>query len=543
MSKFILITGGVVSSLGKGIAAASIGCILEAHGYTVSNIKIDPYLNYDPGTMSPYQHGEVYVTEDGAETDLDLGHYERFTSATLTSLNSLTNGKILSRVIEKERRGDFAGETIQYIPHVTDEIKRQLKAVGDTGVDFVIAELGGTVGDLEGMTFLEAFRQFSIEERGNVMNIHLALAPYLKAAGEIKTKPVQNSAKMLWNLGIAADVILVRAEHPLERSALDKIALFCNVTSDNVFQAVDVTNIYQIPAMYAEQGLDKAILNKFRMQSRKKSEFLSDWKQLLKRIEKVEDTNKCPQVSIAVVGKYTELQDAYKSIYESLKHASYCTGVKVNVVKFNSETLTEHDETRLKQMSGILVPGGFGNRGIEGKIRAAQIARENKIPYFGICLGLQIAVIEFARNVAHLQDVNSTEFAPNCKNPVISMMEEQKKVKKLGGTMRLGAFSCELSKDSKAIQAYKSKVITERHRHRFEFNNKYRLAFKKLGLNITGKNPDLQLAEMVEIADHPWFVGCQFHPEFKSKPLNPHPLFVAFIDATNKSSNEVKNGL
>ena len=535
MAKYIFVTGGVVSSLGKGIASASIGKLLESKGLKVSLIKCDPYINVDPGTMNPYQHGEVYVTDDGAETDLDLGHYERFTNAKLTTDNNITTGKIYHSVISKERNGDYLGKTVQIIPHITDEIMSNIKKVAyGRKIDVVIVEIGGTVGDIEGLPFLEAIRQLRLElGKEYAINIHVTLVPYIKTAGETKTKPTQHSVGTLREIGIIPDIILCRTEKHLSNQAKEKIALFCNVDKEAVISAVDVKNIYEVPLSLKEEGLDKLIVKLLNLKCEDGNLF--DWEEkVLKHLNKPSR-----KVHIAVVGKYITLQDAYKSIYESLVHGSIANGAELIIEKVDSEDI-EKDGTEkyLKGVNGILVPGGFGHRGIEGKIKAVQYARKNKIPFFGICLGMQIAVIEFARNVCGLKNANSTEFNKNTKHPVISLLEEQKKIKDKGATMRLGAYECNLKKDTHASSVYKKEKIKERHRHRYEFNNKYKQVMGKNGMIFSGVNPQRKLVEIIELKSHPWFVACQFHPEFQSKPDKPHPLFLAFIEHSLKSAKK-----
>ena len=527
-TKYIFVTGGVVSSLGKGIASACIGKLLETRGLKVSVIKCDPYINVDPGTMNPYQHGEVYVTDDGAETDLDLGHYERFTNAKLGKHNNITTGKVYYSVIHKERKGEYLGNTVQVIPHITDEIKNGIREASQKDdLDVVIVEIGGTVGDIEGLPFLEAIRQFSLEEReGDVIFMHLTLVPFIKSAGEIKTKPTQHSVGKLREIGIQPDILLCRSEKPLSKEAVGKIALFCNVHKDNVIQAMDVGTIYEIPLIFEKQGLDKLIIKKLRLRSRKGD--LKKWK------EKVVDRIKEPRrkVRIAVVGKYITLQDAYKSIYEALIHGGIANNAEVEIKRVDSEKITsEGAKKHLSDVDGILVPGGFGYRGIEGKIKAIKYAREKGVPFFGICLGMQTAVIEFARNVCGLKGANSTEFDKNTRHPVISLLEEQRKIKNKGGTMRLGAYRCNIKKNSKSSEAYKQTVVNERHRHRYEFNNKYKSVMKTKGLVFSGTHPKGDLVEIIELKSHPWFVACQFHPEFQSKPDRAHPLFSNFVKA------------
>ncbi|MDD5618049.1 MAG: CTP synthase [Candidatus Omnitrophica bacterium] len=529
MAKYIFITGGVVSSLGKGIASASIGKLLESMGLKVTILKCDPYINVDPGTMNPYQHGEVYVTDDGAETDLDLGHYERFTNAKFSKDNNITTGKIYYSVITKERRGDYLGKTVQIIPHITDEIKSEIKKASyGRRVDVVIVEIGGTVGDIEGLPFLEAIRQLKLElGKDYAINIHVTLVPYIKSAGEIKTKPTQHSVGTLREIGIMPDIIICRTEIPLSKDAKDKIALFCNVDSEAVITAVDVKSIYEVPLTFKQEGLDKLVSRFLNLKCGPID--LRDWED--KVIKRINSPSK--QIQIAVVGKYIILQDAYKSIYEALCHGSLANDTRLIIKKIDSEDIEKNGaDEYLKDVQGILVPGGFGNRGIEGKIKAAQYARENNIPYFGICLGMQIAVIEFARNACGLKNANSTEFNKNTKFPVISLLEEQKKVKTKGGTMRLGAYKCRLIKNTKSYQAYKKEMIAERHRHRYEFNNAYRKIMQNKGMIFSGINPQANLVEIIELKNHPWFIACQFHPEFKSKPDKPHPLFIGFIKAS-----------
>lgn len=528
MSKYIFVTGGVVSSLGKGIAAASIGKLLESRGLKVTIIKCDPYINVDPGTMNPYQHGEVYVTEDGAETDLDLGHYERFTNARLTKDNNITTGKIYYSVISKERRGDYLGKTVQIIPHITDEIKSNIKKASfGQRVDVVIVEIGGTVGDIEGLPFLEAIRQLKLElGRDYAINIHVTLVPYVKSAGEIKTKPTQHSVGTLREIGISADIILCRTEKRLSKEAREKIALFCNVDKEAVIPAIDVKSIYEVPLSFRKEGLDKLIVRLLNLKCGDGD--LSDWENRV--LKKLKSSSK--EVRIAVVGKYIALQDAYKSIYEALIHGAISNDARLILKKVDSEDIEKGEvEKYFRGVQGILVPGGFGHRGIEGKIKAVQFARENKISFFGICLGMQIAVIEFARNVCGLKKANSTEFNKNTKFPVISLLEEQEKVSVKGATMRLGAYECRLKKDTKARETYGSEKILERHRHRYEFNNEYKKVMKKNDMVFSGVHPQGNLVEIIELKSHPWFVACQFHPEFKSKPGIPHPLFRDFIES------------
>lgn len=525
-SKFIFITGGVVSSLGKGIASTTIGALLESRGIKVNLLKFDPYINVDPGTMSPFQHGEVYVTDDGAETDLDLGHYERFCNVTLSRRNNYTTGQIYDTILTKERKGEFLGKTVQVIPHITNEIKSKVMALSDTA-DIVMVEIGGTVGDIESLPFLEAIRQFAYDVgRENVLYVHLTLVPYIKAAGEFKTKPTQHSVKELRAIGIQPDILLCRCEKELNDEMREKISLFCNVKKEAVFSAVDVANIYELPILYAKQGVDEIIAKYLNIWSR--SAGLKKWEVICEKI-----SNPKGKVKIGIVGKYVDLKESYKSLNEALFHGGIENQHKVELVYVDSERLEKGELTvdALKECDGILVPGGFGLRGVEGKIAAAKYARENKIPYFGICLGMQIATVEFARNICGMDKAHSVEFDDMTEFPVIDFMEEQKKVKKLGGTMRLGAYNCLVEKESLAFAAYGSESISERHRHRLEYNSKYENDLVSKGLRITGRDKETGLVEIVEIKDHPWFLGCQFHPEFKSKPFSPHPLFVAFIKA------------
>ncbi len=527
--KYIFITGGVISSLGKGIASASIGKLLESRGLKVTLIKCDPYINVDAGTMNPYQHGEVYVTEDGAETDLDLGHYERFTNACIGRDNNITTGKIYYSVIIKERRGDYLGKTVQVIPHITDEIKKMIRKVCENkNIDIAIVEIGGTVGDIESLPFLEAIRQMGLEVgESNALYIHLTLVPFIKSAQELKTKPTQHSVGRLREIGIQPDILLCRCERGLTKEAKEKIALFCNVKPEAVIPALDVDTIYEIPLIYKRAGLDKLIIEKFNICCSDGN--LKKWEnEVVKRI-------KHPKryTQIAVVGKYITLQDAYKSIYEALIHGGIAVDACVDIKKIDSEEILKKGaESLLRGVKGILVPGGFGYRGIEGKIKAIQYARENKIPFLGICLGMQTAVIEFARNVCGLKKANSTEFNRKTPYPVISLLSEQKGVKFKGGTMRLGAYLCVVKKGTKTFQAYKNTKIWERHRHRYEFNNRYKKIMTSKGLVISGVHPRGNLVEIIELKDHPFFVACQFHPEFKSKPDKAHPLFRAFIEAS-----------
>ncbi len=528
MAKYIFITGGVVSSLGKGIASASIGKLLESRGLKITLQKCDPYINVDPGTMNPYQHGEVYVTEDGTETDLDLGHYERFTGVTMGKENNVTTGMIYHSVITKERRGDFLGGTVQVVPHITNEIIASIRKVA-TGkeTDVVICEIGGTVGDIESLPFLEAIRQFRHHlGRANAINIHLTLVPYIKAAHELKTKPTQHSVGKLREIGIQPDILICRTEKPLSKKLKAKIALFCNVDEDAVIEARDVKDIYEVPVLFQEQGLDKITLRLLELRCEEGD--LTQWRKNV--VERALHPAGC--VRIVVVGKYVELHDAYKSIDEALKHGGVANNVAVDIKKIDAEDIElKGAEKYLKGVSGILVPGGFGLRGIEGKIEAIRYARENKIPFLGICLGMQCAVIEFARNVCSLKKANSTEFDKSTPYPVISLLEEQKRVKTMGGTMRLGASPCKLKRGTLASSVYGKDRISERHRHRYEFDNQYRRPMEQKGLVVSGTTPDLRLVEIIELQEHPFFLASQFHPEFKSKPDNCHPLFRGFVRA------------
>ncbi len=524
-TKYVFVTGGVVSGLGKGIAAASLGALIEAHGYSLTMLKIDPYVNVDPGTMSPFQHGEVYVTDDGAETDLDLGHYERFTSVTMSRKNNFTTGKIYQAVIEKERRGDYLGKTVQVIPHITDEIKANIRALGGE-VDFVIVEIGGTVGDIESLPFLEAIRQFRTEVgRGNAINLHVTLVPYIKASDELKTKPTQHSVKELLKIGIQPDVLLCRTGRPLPDELREKIALFCNVEPRAVIPGQDADTIYEVPLRLATEGLDDIVLELLNLP--KGTRDLTRWRQVVDTVRQPEG-----EVSIGIVGKYVDLTDSYKSLNEALVHGGIANRVKVNLVFIDSESLEGSGyPEQLFEVDGILVPGGFGKRGIEGMIRAIEFARGRKVPYFGICLGLQTAIIEFARNVCGLAEANSTEFASEPPYKVIYKMRELVGVDQMGGTMRLGKYPCRLTPGSLAWKAYGADEVWERHRHRYEVNPEYVPLFEERGLSVSGKSPDRIFVEVIELPDHPWFLACQFHPEFKSRPYGPHPLFVSFIAA------------
>ena len=531
-TKYIFVTGGVTSSLGKGIIAASLAKLLQSSGFSVTIQKLDPYINVDPGTLNPYEHGECFVTNDGAETDLDLGHYERFLNIPTSQANNVTTGKIYQTVINKERRGDYLGKTVQIIPHITDEIKRRIKILGETGdYDIVITEIGGTVGDIESLPYIEAVRQLQWDlGDSNAIVIHLTLVPYLAAAKELKTKPTQHSVKELMQSGVSPDILVCRTEHHLNDSIKSKLALFCNVKKEAIIESIDAKTIYDVPNLMLKEGLDKVVLKKLDLTTDKKPT-LEAWNKFLNKYNNPKDT-----VEIGLVGKYVELQDAYKSIIESLGHAGALNEVKVNIHAIHSENLNTNVATELNGLNGIIVAPGFGDRGIEGKINAVHFARENNIPFFGICLGMQMAVIEFARNILHLKNANSTEMNVNTPYPVIDLMEEQKKITEKGGTMRLGAWNCKIEKNSKVYQAYNSELISERHRHRYEFNNDYLKQLTEAGLKATGVNPETGLVEIIEIPSHPWFVGVQYHPEYKSTVLNPHPLFVEFIKAclTNK---------
>ncbi|MBI5417465.1 CTP synthase [Candidatus Poribacteria bacterium] len=535
--KYIFITGGVVSSLGKGIAAASIGCLLESHGLKISIMKLDPYINVDPGTMSPFQHGEVFVTDDGAETDLDLGHYERYTQAVLTKNNNVTTGKIYYSVINKERHGDYLGGTVQVVPHITDEIKSGIsKVANESDADVVIVEIGGTVGDIESLPFIESIRQFKYDVgKENVIYVHLTLVPYIKAAGEIKTKPTQHSVKTLQENGIQPDILLCRTEKNLAPEIKKKIALFCNVDKECVIQAIDVETVYEIPLIFHQDGLDQNILRLLNLKAGQEN--LSKWIEVVNKVKNPKNT-----VNIGVVGKYIELQDAYKSINEALIHGGLGNDCKVHVKWIDAELIyNEGPEKHLQNISGILVPGGFGERGVIGKIRTIQYVRENKIPYFGICLGMQCAVIEFARNVCGLTDAHSFEFNKQTAHPVINLLENQKNVENYGGTMRLGAYPCKIKDNTLLKKIYNnSELIHERHRHRYEVNYKYLDILTGKGMVISGVSPDNALVEVIELADHPYFIAVQFHPEFKSKPTAPHPLFNAFIKASLKKQKRIK---
>ncbi|WP_299824204.1 CTP synthase [Phascolarctobacterium succinatutens] len=534
-TKYIFVTGGVVSSLGKGITAASLGRLLKSRGYRVTIQKFDPYINIDPGTMSPYQHGEVFVTDDGAETDLDLGHYERFIDINLSKNSNTTTGKIYQSVINKERRGDYLGGTVQVIPHITNEIKERVFRVGQQdNADFVITEIGGTVGDIESLPFLEAIRQVKKDVgKNDVLYIHVTLVPYISAAGELKTKPTQHSVKELRSIGISPDILVCRSEKPISKEMREKMAMFCDVDPDAVIQNLTARSIYEVPMLMEEQGLDTIVLRKLEMEDKPKD--MQGWHDMVARILKKYDK----KVTIAVVGKYVALQDAYISITESLRHAAVANEAELDIHWVNAEEIEADDTDMAKVMAGvdgILVPGGFGNRGIEGKIKAIQYAREHKIPFFGICLGMQCAVIEFARHVCGMADANSSEFNPNSTHPVIDLMPEQLDVEDLGGTMRLGLYPCKVYPDTLTSKAYNAELIYERHRHRYEFNNAFREEIVGKGLVLGGTLPNGRLVEIVELpeSEHPWFLGAQFHPEFKSRPTNPHPLFREFVGAAVK---------
>jgi len=527
-TRFIFVTGGVVSSLGKGIACASIGFLLSARGLKVTIMKMDPYINVDPGTMSPYQHGEVYVTDDGAETDLDLGHYERFISENMSQMNNVTIGQIYNTVISKERRGDYLGATVQVIPHITDEIKQRIIVLAkETNADVVIVEVGGTVGDIESLPFLESIRQLCLETNPeNTLTIHLTLVPFIESAGEPKTKPTQHSVMRLREIGIQPDFLLCRTDRHLNKPLKEKIALFCNVHAEHVIEAIDVSTIYEVPLRFAEQQLDDQVIQKLKLDTK-----AANLKNLYSIVQKIVNPEK--KIKIAICGKYVKLKDAYKSIIEAFVHAGVSNNARVILKWVDSEELDSNGpEQYFSDVYGILVPGGFGERGIEGKLKAIQYARENRIPYFGICLGLQCAVIEFARNVCQLKDANSIEFNPETPYPVIHIMESQKNIKDMGGTMRLGAYACILKEKTKAYKAYKNSYISERHRHRYEVNNEYRRILQEKGMILSGLSPDGNLVEMIEIEKHPFFVACQFHPELKSRIVEPHPLFVHFVKAS-----------
>ena len=529
-TKYIFVTGGVVSGRGKGITAASLGRLLKNRGYKVVNQKFDPYINVDPGTMSPYEHGEVFVTDDGAETDLDLGHYERFTDENLTKNSSITMGKIYQEVIERERRGDYLGKTVQVIPHITNAIKEKIYSFEKSDVDIVITEIGGTVGDIEGLSMIEAIRQVGIEsDSEDVLYIHVTLLPYISGSKEIKSKPTQHSVKELQSFGIKPDILVCRTEVDIPEEVREKIALFCNVRKESVIANKTVSCLYEVPLMMEKEGLAKEVCNHLRLEKNEPDN--SEWEELNKKISNISDK----KITIGIVGKYVRLEDSYLSVIESLKHAGIENGVNVKVKLIDAEKITkENVKVMLKDCNGIVVPGGFGNRGIEGKIQTIKYARENKIPFLGICLGMQMVVVEFARNVLKLKDANSEEFDEICENPVIHIMYDQKDITKKGGTMRLGSYPCIIKKGSLSEKVYKTNEINERHRHRFEYNNEYREKMEEKGLIVSGTSPDGKLVEMVEIKDHPYFIACQFHPEFKSRPNKPAQLFVELVKTTIK---------
>ena len=536
-TRYIFVTGGVVSSLGKGIAAASLGRLLVERGMRVTIMKFDPYLNVDPGTMSPFQHGEVFVTDDGAETDLDLGHYERFIDRPLAQANNVTTGRIYLSVITKERRGEYLGSTVQVIPHITDEIKSAMKRLAPES-DVVIVEIGGTVGDIESLPFLEAIRQFRHEiGRDNAIFIHLTLVPYISAAGEVKTKPTQHSVRELMEIGIQPDILICRTERALSEEVKRKIALFCNVEFGAVIESRDVPTIYQIPSLFHEQGLDERVMHRLGLLGRRSPD-LSKWRAMVERVLRPHG-----RVKIAVVGKYTALVDSYKSVQEALIHGGIANDVGVDIHWMDSDLFTGREKTRemLADYHGLLVPGGFGVRGVDGMVEAIRFARESGMPFFGICLGMQTAIIEFARNVMGLDDSHSSEFAPECANPVISLMESQQHVTDMGGTMRLGAYPCRLGEGTLAARIYGAPQVSERHRHRYEVSNAYRDRFVEHGLNLSGLSPDGSLVEIVELQTHPWYLGCQFHPELQSRPTRPHPLFASFIAAAVHAKSPAKS--
>ena len=536
-TKYIFFTGGVISGLGKGIAAASVGALLKARGYSVTIQKFDPYINIDPGTMSPFQHGEVYVTEDGSESDLDLGHYERFIQTEMTNRNNLTTGQVYHSVITKERNGDYLGATVQVIPHITNEIKEAIKKVSTNSENFdvVITEVGGTVGDIESLPFLEAIRQFCLEEgRDNTLIFHLTLVPYIKSSGEAKTKPTQHSVMRLREIGLQPDVLLCRTSKRLDQETINKLSLFCNVTPESVIEARDVKSIYEVPLMFHKAGVGELIQNKFGFPESNVD--FSDWKEYVKKIKQPKG-----KITVAMCGKYNKLVDSYKSILEAFVHAGVDNSVKVDVKWVDTEELAGNEKEMLGHVDGILIPPGFGKRGVEGKILAAKYARIKKIPFLGICLGMQCSVIEFSRNVCGIKDADSSEFDSNTKSPIIDFMESQRKIKKKGGTMRLGAYPCTLKSGTKAAKAYGKKEISERHRHRYEFNNKYKSKLQKHGMIFSGINKRDNLAEIIELKNHPWFVGTQFHPELKSRVFDTHPLFKDFIGASKKYHDRKQN--
>ena len=540
-TKYIFVTGGVVSGLGKGITAASVGRLLKNRGYKVANQKFDPYINVDPGTMSPYEHGEVFVTDDGAETDLDLGHYERFTDVNLNKNCSISTGKIYQEVLEKERRGDYLGKTVQVIPHITNAIKDKVYSLAKTGADVVITEIGGTVGDIESLPFLEAIRQVGIENNPeDVIYIHVTLLPYISGSNELKSKPTQHSVKELQSIGIKPDILVCRTEMPITENIREKIALFCNVRPENVIANMTAKNLYEVPLMLEKEGLAVDVCKHLKLKNvEAKNE---EWQKMIEHFKKIdekyENTDK-KKVNVARVGKYVKLEDSYLSVVESIKHAAYENGVKADIKFIDCETVTNRNaKEKLQGIDGIIVPGGFGGRGIEGKIQTVKYARENNIPFLGICLGMQMAVVEFARDVLNIKDANSLEFDEKTKNPVIHIMESQKNITKKGGTMRLGAYPCILKKSSLASKLYKTEEISERHRHRYEFNNEYRKEMEDNGMTISGTSPDGELVEIIEIKNHPYFIASQFHPELKSRPDKPHPLFVGLLKAAKKKIEE-----
>ncbi|MDF1673042.1 MAG: CTP synthase [Vicingaceae bacterium] len=533
-TKYIFVTGGVTSSLGKGIIAASLAKLLQARGYSVTIQKLDPYINVDPGTLNPYEHGECFVTEDGAETDLDLGHYERFLNVNTSQANNVTTGRIYQSVINQEREGAFLGKTVQVIPHITDEIKRRIKLLGNTGnYDIVITEIGGTVGDIESLPYIEAVRQLKWEPNFDCIVLHLTLVPFLATSGELKTKPTQHSVKSLLESGVQPDILALRTEHKLTEGVKEKVALFCNISPDAVIQAIDAETIYDVPLLMKEEELDKVVLKKLNLEP-KAEPSLDAWNSFLAKLK-----NPKHKITIGLVGKYIELKDSYKSIAEALIHAGANNEIDVELEWIHSESVNNANaQEKLNKLNGILVAPGFGERGIEGKIATVKYARENKVPFLGICLGMQCAVIEFARNVLNLKDAHSSEMDENTANPVIYLMEDQRDITNKGGTMRLGAYPCHISEGSKAYNAYQNTDITERHRHRYEFNNKYKNDFDNSGMKATGINPDNNLVEIVEVDNHPWFMGVQFHPEYKSTVLTPHPLFTEFVKASNSVKQE-----
>ena len=535
--KYIFVTGGVVSSLGKGIAAGSLGRLLVERGFRVTMMKLDPYLNVDPGTMSPFQHGEVFVTDDGAETDLDLGHYERFLDRPLSQANNITTGRIYLNVITKERRGEYLGSTVQVIPHITDEIKGAIKRIAP-GNDVVLVEIGGTVGDIESLPFLEAIRQFRREVGNeNALFVHLTLVPYIAAAGEVKTKPTQHSVRELMEIGIQPDFLICRTERPLPDDVKRKIALFCNVDFGAVIESPDVPSIYEIPLTFESQGFADRVMERLRLSAPKPD--LSAWRAMVQRVVRPREQ----AVRICVVGKYTDYVDSYKSVQEALIHGGIANDVGLELAWTSSDSFTSQERAReiLSGFHGLLVPGGFGVRGVDGMVEAIRAARDLSIPFFGICLGMQVAIIEFARNVMGLDDSHSSEFAPECGNPVISLMESQQHVTDMGGTMRLGAYPCRLQRGSKAAEIYGQPEVSERHRHRYEVSNRYRESFEQFGMRLSGLSPDGSLVEMIELPHHPWFVGCQFHPELQSRPLRPHPLFSGFVAAADRTRRDTAN--